>query len=209
MAAITAVDLLINVPEIIGIIDSNDIVLYTFGQPRAGNYGFTQLIESLISVNNRFRVVNNADMVPHVPPCSSEQVDETNTYNCVETSDYYHFRTEIWFDEGEYEDNIMCGYRECIGTPYGEDVSCSNGLYPWYDYSISQHYMGNGDKPYGLPLTYGFCRMDGNSALEVAESDEPELKHDNSVSVMNIMLIIGCITVVISAIVILYFCTKK
>jgi predicted lipase len=40
--------------------------VYTYGQPRVGNQNFANFYQTQIA--NAFRVINYADMVPHVPP---------------------------------------------------------------------------------------------------------------------------------------------
>jgi predicted lipase len=40
--------------------------VYTFGQPRVGNAAFASHYQSLVS--NTFRLIDFADIVPHVPP---------------------------------------------------------------------------------------------------------------------------------------------
>lgn len=45
-------------------------VLITYGQPRAGNYAFSN--ELMKSVPIVFRIVNDYDLVPSIPPCESE-----------------------------------------------------------------------------------------------------------------------------------------
>lgn len=42
------------------------IRLYTMGQPRVGDAAYATLVESLF--HERFRIVNTADIVPHLPP---------------------------------------------------------------------------------------------------------------------------------------------
>lgn len=42
------------------------IRLYTMGQPRVGDAAYAALVESLF--HERFRIVNTADIVPHLPP---------------------------------------------------------------------------------------------------------------------------------------------
>lgn len=57
MAVLCALDM----KEIFGNVD----VLYAFGQPRVGNQKFADFIQA--QVPNYYRIVHNADTVPHVP----------------------------------------------------------------------------------------------------------------------------------------------
>jgi len=53
---------LINVPGL----NPSNLLTYTYGEPRTGNKGFASLVEK--TGFSFFRVVNKADIVPHVPP---------------------------------------------------------------------------------------------------------------------------------------------
>ena len=46
-----------------------NIILYTFGMPRVGNYDYALQHDQL--VNNSWRVVNDNDLVPHFPTLAS------------------------------------------------------------------------------------------------------------------------------------------
>lgn len=97
-------------------------IIYTFGQPRTSNGAFAQMVEKRLPLI--FRLVNAADPVPHIPLCSrsdSECADD-------KVQGYYHTGMEMWFPSGDYEHHVMCHYRECVGEPHSEDLSCSNGL---------------------------------------------------------------------------------
>ena len=60
---------------IISALDINDYlnqgvdVVYTFGQPRVGNDAFAAYYANKLP--NTFRVINNADIVPHLPPTTA------------------------------------------------------------------------------------------------------------------------------------------
>ena len=73
--------------------------VYTFGQPRVGNDALATYYSQ--NLPNTYRVINNADLVPHLPPT---------------TAGYLHSSTEVWYQ------NNMQTYTTCQGeTPY-----CSN-----------------------------------------------------------------------------------
>lgn len=61
----------------------DDVQLMTFGQPRVGNAAFASHFSQ--HVPNTFRVTNNNDMVPHLPPYVSELPQKT----------YHHVPTEV------------------------------------------------------------------------------------------------------------------
>lgn len=96
-------------------------VVYTYGQPRVGNYDFS--FDFSTRVNNHYRVVHRADMVAHLPRACMVSMQSSK---CP-----YHTWDEIWYDN---DMNIADGdtYVECNG---GEDSSCSK----WIDLSISDH----------------------------------------------------------------------
>jgi len=90
--------------------------LIHFGGPRVGNQPFADWMDGLANLNT-FRVVNQRDIVPHVPP----RIDT-----------YYHIRIEIWFQ------NDTSNYRYCYG---GENKNCADSV---LGTSISDHlnYLG-------------------------------------------------------------------
>lgn len=76
--------------------------VYTYGQPRVGNANFAAFLQSRIP--EVFRVVNYADMVPHVPPSAFG---------------FQHGGKEYW-----YNPRGMKVYKACAS----EDKTCSNSL---------------------------------------------------------------------------------
>ena len=60
-----------------------DIQLMTFGQPRVGNAVFASYFEK--HVPNAVRLVNEHDMVPHLPPY----------YTMFPQKTYHHFPREV------------------------------------------------------------------------------------------------------------------
>ena len=55
--------------------------LYAFGCPRIGNENYAHFVD--LKINDRFRVVHNRDLVPHLPP---------------ETFGFYHIAQEIFYN---------------------------------------------------------------------------------------------------------------
>ncbi|CAK0833378.1 unnamed protein product [Prorocentrum cordatum] len=93
-------------------------VVYTFGQPRTSNAAFARLLDH--SLPRYFRVTNGGDPVPDVPGCTY-----SSNGTCMATpTGYHHAGTEIWFPKGDYQNGVMCGYRECTGEPKAEDYAC-------------------------------------------------------------------------------------
>jgi len=112
-------------------------LVYTFGQPRVGNAAFADLAAQ--QLRGMFRLVNAADVVAHIPFCdTANSTLSSGTGNlstatrddgvCIKTG-YYHFGTEIYYPKGDYLNDVMCGYRECVGHPRWEDRTCSDSLF--------------------------------------------------------------------------------
>lgn len=85
--------------------------VYTFGQPRVGNEAFANYYSKFLP--ETFRVINNADIVPHLPATSAG---------------YQHSSLEEWYQNG------MSSYKTCEG----ESSSCSNSIPP-QSWSISDN----------------------------------------------------------------------
>jgi len=91
------------------------ILVYTYGQPRVGNYEFSQLVDSKIP--NLYRVIHHYDVVPHLPPCDYMKGCEKTAGSTT----YFHANTEVWYPKPEMKkgDYKMCSF---------EDHSCSNSI---------------------------------------------------------------------------------
>ena len=88
-----------------------NIILYTFGMPRVGNYDYALQHDQLL--NNSWRVVNYNDMVPHFPRVALESI----------LNGSYHHGVEVFY--GEEATSVYSKHKECHGKPYNEDVECS------------------------------------------------------------------------------------
>jgi len=82
------------------------IAEWTFGSPRTGNPAFSHYHVGTVPVS--WRVVNQRDVVPHLP---------TKFLNI-----FQHVSTEVWYD------NSTTSYRICDGS--GEDPTCSDKYNP-------------------------------------------------------------------------------
>jgi predicted lipase len=89
--------------------------VYTFGQPRVGNQNFANFQGQLTEV---YRLINYADIVPHVPPSSFG---------------FKHGNPEIW-----YTPRGMKNYKVCVP----EDPTCSNSI-PTTQLSTDDHSIKN------------------------------------------------------------------
>ena len=89
-----------------------NIILYTFGMPRVGNYKYALQHDQL--VNNSWRVVNSNDLVPHFPLVVGAPSKLRGPY---------HHGVEVFYSEDAVSVNST--HRECHGKPYNEDATCS------------------------------------------------------------------------------------
>jgi len=99
-----------------------NIILYTFGMPRVGNYDYALQHDQL--VNNSWRVVNYNDIVPHFPTVASVSI----------LNGPYHHGVEAFYSKPATSPNSE--HRECHEKPYNEDVTCSFSEFPL---SIERH----------------------------------------------------------------------
>ncbi|KAJ7383175.1 hypothetical protein OS493_030330 [Desmophyllum pertusum] len=88
-----------------------NIILYTFGMPRVGNYKYALQHDEL--VKDSWRVVNDDDLVPHFPSVVSLSV----------INGPYHHGVEAFYSEEAI--SVYSTHRECHGKPFNEDVTCS------------------------------------------------------------------------------------
>ena len=88
-----------------------NIILYTFGMPRVGDYSYAQQHNQLIA--NSWRVVNFDDIVPRLPPL---------IFNGMNWETFHH-GVEVFYSEVAARVNST--HRECLGKPFGEDKTCS------------------------------------------------------------------------------------
>ncbi|KYR00977.1 hypothetical protein DLAC_02418 [Tieghemostelium lacteum] len=94
--------------------------MYTFGNPRVGNVAFIEYFEQIV-LQSIHRLVNDRDIVPHLPPIDLN---------------FYHLPIEVWFNNA----SAPLQYKICNNS--GEDPSCSDSLD--VALNIEQHldYMG-------------------------------------------------------------------
>jgi len=90
---------------------TSNIHLYTYGSPRVGNHAFYTYVANLGIPS--LRVVNDDDIVPHVPP---------------QTFDFRHVEQEYWWTGSKWK---LCDMS-------GEDPSCSDSVFP-FSWSVPDH----------------------------------------------------------------------
>jgi len=100
----------LNIVKMMGI----PVSVYNYGDPRVGNSDFASYFDSMVP--QLWRVVNQNDIVPHLPP---------------ESFGFWHAATEVWYTNNNYQ----------ICDSSGEDPNCSDSQ---IDLSIPEHvdYMG-------------------------------------------------------------------
>ncbi|CAI2372202.1 unnamed protein product [Moneuplotes crassus] len=101
-----------------GLLVNNKAELWTFGQPRVGNQEFLDAFVS--EIDQYYRVVNNKDIVAHVPPCITDLKG-----GCLKKGLFpifpYHAPTEVFYTNN-MTDHVVCSHEE------GEDQECSRKL---------------------------------------------------------------------------------
>lgn len=121
------------------LVPRSQVILYNYGSPRVGNFKFAQAVRNAVPVINR--LVHYKDIVPHVPPCSSNSKGECVTGESPQEgadSDIIWPAWHIW-DNLFYNENSS-SYVVCNG---GEDPKCAD-QYTIGDCSTQYHgnYLG-------------------------------------------------------------------
>ncbi|EPB72788.1 triacylglycerol lipase [Ancylostoma ceylanicum] len=129
---------------------SDQIMIYTFGEPRVGDETFASNFDALIP--NSYRVVFRRDIVPHLPACAKDKAwfgggEVSRPCDANAKNKPYHHGTEICRAECgsfphenlRYPDSMERGshYVECVGQPKGEDFTCSDKIKFYIDQSNS------------------------------------------------------------------------
>lgn len=130
MANLASWDMLVNQwaeaehPEQVSAFANTPILLYTFGQPRVGNEAFSSRLRQ--SVKHTWRVVNKADIVPHLPPHSFG---------------FQHIGVEVWF--ASKTSGQKCNWQTmcALCAEHGEDKKCSNSLVPFTNIPDHMEYL--------------------------------------------------------------------
>jgi len=100
-------------------------ILYTFGQPRTGDFFFAErLSQACLSV---WRVVHRSDMIAHLPLCC-----HSLTWSCRQTKHCpHHSQNQVWYNNDMAF--LKDAYRICEGN--GENTTCQHTV----DLSIPDH----------------------------------------------------------------------
>lgn len=101
-----------------------NVQVWDYGEPRVGNDVFSNYTTKLLSPI--YRVINQADIVPHLPP---------------QDVGYHHVAREVWFPTN------YTYYRLCDDS--GEDPTCADSIPP-IDYKPTDHLVYLGYGPNGL-----------------------------------------------------------
>lgn len=97
-----------------GVVPASNLELYTYGMPRVGDKSYAHGIDRLLT--SRWNVVNDRDLVPHLPPC--------NILGCNGPFDgpFHHMREIFYYGGGDM--TVKSPYKICEAN---EDDLCSNG----------------------------------------------------------------------------------
>ena len=102
----------------------DDLMLYTFGQPRVGNYDYALAHDGLVPLS--FRVTHYRDVVVHLPTCHTGIPGSA----CIALGGGpYHHGNEIYYGDEMMTKNSP--YEKCEGLPHNEDLGCSNNPTVW------------------------------------------------------------------------------
>jgi hypothetical protein len=100
---------------------NDQVYLLTYGEPRVGNSRFAEHIDGLFKYSHR--VVNKADLVPHIPPCLSLSANSCTRFLGV---GYYHHQTEIWYPDGSAAANSVYVTTKTNEDPRGSNILGDN-----------------------------------------------------------------------------------
>ncbi|TKR82331.1 hypothetical protein L596_016071 [Steinernema carpocapsae] len=131
------------------------VSLVTFGQPRVGNSIFANNHNRYVP--NSYRIVHNADIVPHLPPCRDD-----GPYGCSrhDLNRAYHHGTEVW-----YKNDMSPGSNFMICTRSDEDEHCSNSFGTKYTANDHLHYFGHKVSSYGINNCTDVLGESGNNGM--------------------------------------------
>jgi len=128
-------------------------IVYTFGQPRTGDYTYAVGFDSIIKT--AWRVVHYIDPVPHLPFCGKVQIKGISLPICSACSNQaYHHGIEVYYNSTTFPMAYNQHSTECVGNyPRNEALSCSDGVAAYAIECISngfekcleyhQYYFGN------------------------------------------------------------------
>uniref|UniRef100_A0A914QPB1 Fungal lipase-like domain-containing protein n=1 Tax=Panagrolaimus davidi TaxID=227884 RepID=A0A914QPB1_9BILA len=127
---------------------NQSIKVYTFGEPRAGDFEWAKTFQAKIP--QAYRVVHSSDLLPHMPVCQ-----RLFSGTCNNNLGYpYHQPQEIW-----YNDYLMSdGKYKICDILNGEDPNCSNSipetqfnknLIEWQGFDMQMRYYGQRLYDYG------------------------------------------------------------
>uniref|UniRef100_A0AC34QPL0 Fungal lipase-like domain-containing protein n=1 Tax=Panagrolaimus sp. JU765 TaxID=591449 RepID=A0AC34QPL0_9BILA len=120
IAALTALSIVS-----LDMIPRDRMVLYTYGEPRIGDYTLAVKFQTMMA-QNKYRVVHYRDPVPHFPFCKSKGVSDT----CVpEAGKPYHHPEEVWYNNGNQKMDPG-SYIRCSPDD-GEYDKCSDSISDW------------------------------------------------------------------------------
>ena len=143
-----------------------NIILYTFGMPRVGDYRYALQHDQL--VKNSWRVVNSDDIVPHLPRLIESDI----------SSGPYHHGVEVFYSEKAV--SVNSAHRECHGRPVDEDKTCSrNQSFLNLRQSIARH------KNYFSVYVGQFCKTSVNPSGRQEETLQVPKDRDSTYNYKN------------------------
>jgi len=108
---------------------SSPLALYTFGEPRVGDFEFARTFDKMIP--NAWRTIHYIDPFPHIPLCEYILVNGPIPVcnPCAHPDIFsYHQGTEVWYNITASKFSPQDPHTVCqTGWPYNEALDCSTG----------------------------------------------------------------------------------
>jgi hypothetical protein len=106
---------------------ANNPILYTFGQPRTGDYHYALGFSS--RVKNSWRIVHRIDPVPHIPFCGKVKLEGFPLPICSACDNKaYHHGIEVYYNFTRFPMTANSYDKQCVNEfPRNEALACSNG----------------------------------------------------------------------------------
>ncbi|CAB3398656.1 unnamed protein product [Caenorhabditis bovis] len=112
---------------------SDQVKLFTYGEPRVGNLEFSRRFSLLVPYS--FRIVHAIDLITRLPVCTRAKNANGPTSAGLhdgpcdgdDPRGSYHHGLEIWYP-GDMKEGSS--FTVCDGLPINEDFQCSSGVKP-------------------------------------------------------------------------------
>ena len=128
-----------------------NIILYTFGSPRVGDYKYALQHDQLVNKTS-WRIVNDVDLLPHFPAVYKPNV----AYGP------YHQGVEVFYTSKAYRVNEF--FKQCYGTPQNEDAACSRSRIKASLQNLSRA-IERHTNYFGITMNETYCEVSANGSV--------------------------------------------